>query len=508
VPSYPGFIGPTYQGQNISMVGEECINLVPELIQSGHGANDAKYNYYGRPGKTLFATLTDTPVRAMWSGNNRLFAVGGSTLFEVLSDGSITTSTGGGSIGGADGPAQIVSNGNELLVWDGSAGSDGAFNTWLATGSQPPFTVINSVGITYLDGYFIALRPGGSDSATDPIPVNTGDQTQINLSALLDGSTWDPLQYAIKGGEPSPILMINAPGSPGGGYEELYLMCEKSIEVWQDTGGTSLDPFPLQRIPGAFINQGIWAPFTIVALDNTIFWLGGDERGNGVVWRMNGYIPQRVSTFAVEYLMQQYQVSGQTIGNAVAYAMQENGHQLYVLNFPGGYPTLVYDVTTDMWHKRTSGSTLGALSNDLGFYHAFTFGMHLLGDPNSGNIYASSASVYQDNGNPIVWSRTAPHVNNAHIWTDQAQLELLFGGPFTSSRTFTLDTSNDGGFNFGSSRSATFPAASPSSGPAYQRAVWRRFSRSRDRVARITTTDNLQQAWLDCIINPQAGTGN
>lgn len=493
-----GFVGQTYQSRNRSISSDRSINLYPELVEGGHPASQgSKFALVGCPGKTLFATI-GSPVRAMWGGNNRLFAVGGSSLYEISSAGSVTN---WGAVNGS-GPAQIVSNGNQLLVWNGDLAPT-AFNTFCFTGvSVVP--VITSVGITCINGFFVALRPGGADFAGDPLGLATADQTQLNWSTPFDGKQWDPLDYAVKQGAPDAVQMILGPGSPAGGPEELWLLGKKTTEVWYVTGGTAQNTNIFSPVSGAFVNQGLWAKMSAVSLGNTTYFLGGDDRGVGAVWRMNGYIPERVSTFAVEQFIQSYATAGVDISAATGYAYQQDGHQFYVLNFPGT-ATWVYDHGLGLWHERYSGASLGALSSDRGGYHAATFNGHFVGDPNSGAVYKLDLGVFTDGGNPIVFSRTAPHLNNERSWVRYDQFRLDFGGPFplTSPRNYTLDISNDGAFTFPISRSLTIG----SGGWSPTRAQWNRLGASRDRVFRVTTTDAQQQSWIDAYLRMSAGSG-
>ena len=501
MPSF-GFIGPSYVSENPSVANDRLVNLYPELIESGTGpSKGAKYAYYNRPGLTLLANLGSSG-RALWGGNNRLFAVIGSNLLEVNASGSVLhTYTIGGS-----GPAQIVfvpsgpglsaPSSGALLVWDGSNGSSA--NVWYVDGttSTPP-AVISGVGVGCIDGYGVVLRPPiPPGSSTDPIPINTIDGTQFNLSQEYVANVWDPLQYAIKTGAPDQLQAVYTPGSAGGaGPEELWLFGKVSAEVWYDTGGSTLDPFPFQRVSGAFVMQGMWAANSAAALDNSIFWLGGDQRGPGVVYRSNGYTPVRVSNHAVEYAIQQYVLTGSDISDAIGYTYEENGHGFYVLNFPTAGATWVYDITTQMWHERAHSGVSGG---QLGYYHAWTLGKHFLLD-SSGNLYSSSIATYQDNGNTITWQRTAPHVGSEFEWMRINQFMLMFGPSASITRNFTFEVSKDQGLSFPVSRSLSAPAI-PGQPPPYQRISARQLGRARDWVFRVTSTDNCQQAWIDAFV--------
>jgi hypothetical protein len=509
MPSF-GFIGPAYQGRSPVIACEQLFNLFPELQESSNSASKGtKYNYYGTPGTSVFCATGASSIRALWGGNNALYAVADGNLIQINSSGSVIAT---GAIGTASGPAQIVGGPSgvsaALLVWDGSSGASGPNTWWVAgLGVTAPVPVISSLGITYCNGYFIALRPGGADFAGDPIPINTADQTQFNVSAILDGSTWNPLNYAIKTGAPDALQMIFGPATPGGGPEELWLLGKKTIEVWYAVPGTALNPFPFQQVQGAFINQGLWAKMSVAGLADGIYYLAGDDRGVGMVVRMNGYIPQRVSTHAIEYLIQSWIAAGSDVSTATGYGYQEQGHNFYVLTFPGN-GTIVYDATENLWHQRaTITGSAGSLSYAQAKgqqFHAATFGLHLVADLNSGNIYSQSLSTYQDDGSPLWRVRASPHLDMEQLWTYYDQLQLDFGPyPPASTATFYLEISDDGGQTF----NPPITVVVGSGGTSPSRAVWRRLGRSRNRVFRVSTSNAVAQAWVDAYLRMRAGTG-
>lgn len=516
-----GFIGPTYQSENPSVDAERLINLYPEMVESGPYTTKSKLAYYHTPGTRLFVTLGDSPVRALWSGNNQLVALAGSTLYTLSTTGSVTGSYALANPSGGLTPGQIVfipsgpglslATSGALLVWDGSPGYNGSAtyqNVWYVDGTtgSPP-AVISACGIGCIDGYGVALRPGCSAAAgaADPIPIVTQDQTQFNLSGIFEAyaGAWDGLQYAVKTGAPDSLQALYTPGQNpmGAGPEELWLFGKDTIEVWYDTGGTSLDPFPFQRVPGAFIAVGLWAAQSLAAVGTQLVFLGGDQRGVGMVYAMNGYVPQRVSNHAIEYAIQQTQSAGVDISSAVGYSYQENGHNFYVLSFPGGR-TFVADFSSldasgrPMWHERARGSALGSLSNSW-LFHAWAGGQHFVAGDNTGNIYVSSLAAYQDNGSSILRCRIGPSVSNEQKWVRHSQFWLSVGGPYNVSRSYEVDWSNDGGNNYGNQFTLGVQQNPTTS---LGRILINNLGRSRQRNYRVQTTDNQPQAWLDAYI--------
>ena len=506
MPSF-GLIGPSYTTQNRAADSERTVNLYPEFIESGNGASAAtKLFLTHTPGFSSFCDTGEASIRAMWSGNNRLFVLAGSNLLEISSGGSVLTDF--GAIGAYAGltPGKIIAapygQSAALLVYDGDPSPDAA-NIYLATGAQSPFAVISGVDIAYIDGYFVALRQPGADFAGDPVPTATENGTQFNLSTPLNGAEWDPLQYGIKTASTDQLQTILGPGSFNGGPEELWLMGKKTIEVWYNTGGSSLNPFPFERVHGAFITCGVWAKDSVVGFRNTVAFLSGDDRGEATVVAMRGYTPERISNYAVENAIRGYIQAGSDVSDAIAYGYQENGHEFYVLSFPTAGAQWVYDLGLKMWHERASGSAWGSLTAPPAQFHATAFGKHFVGNMNSGVIYQASLSTYQETGSAILRGRISPHINNERLRMFYDRLQLDVGGPFSDTRTFSLENSNDGGFTYGTAKQLVI-------GPSQQsesRLIWRRLGMSRDRVFRVSTTDNLPQAWVDGYVFFEPSTG-
>src|SRR5262245_54002776 len=117
------FVGPSYQSWSPKQDIERAINLYPEA--SGSAGAKTPIAYYGRPGLQTFTTLPTAPVRGLWAGEQRLFAGGGSRLYEVFPDASFTDL---GDIGddAAHTPVQMFPNGNQLMIV--SAGGVIVFN--------------------------------------------------------------------------------------------------------------------------------------------------------------------------------------------------------------------------------------------------------------------------------------------------------------------------------------------------------------------------------------------
>jgi hypothetical protein len=353
VAKYPGFIGPGYTSQSRIADVERTVNLYPEKIESGVGKAD--WVLYPGPGFEEVVELDDSPVRGLYSLNGRTFAVAGTHLYEIAPDWTVTER--GDGINDLDGtPATMCGNGDgghQLFITSGSKGyifdtEDSSFSMVLDGASQGGF----------IDGFFLALDPQSST---------------LKISELEDGTTWDATQVAQRNaGADRWCGMICS-------HKEIWLFGSLTTEVWYNDGAA---PFPFAPNPSVFINFGILAPYSVAILDNAPIWLGQSADGVGVVYRANGYTPQRVSNHALEYRLSTFE----TLLDAHAWTYQDQGHAFYVLTFPTAQETWVYDAATGAWHERGSWDGSRFIGSPV-WQHTYAYGKHLVGGRVTGRIY-------------------------------------------------------------------------------------------------------------------------
>lgn len=490
---YPGFTAGAYTNQSLVEQGERCVNLYPERYEQAASApNQEGLFFTAVPGYSAFATLPKSPIQHMVVANNgTLYVIAGGEFYEVSAAavikhrGSVHIPSGGSHYRSAD-------NGLQLLVVN-----DG--NSWLYTYSTRTIQAVSiddPVDCAFIDGYFIALKR---------------DSRQFQISAIMDGTTWDALDFAVAEGAGDNISAIFAD------HRELWLFGERRTEVFYNSGNPD---FPFERLPGGFIEHGCAAPLSVAKLDNSLVWLGGDARGSGMAWRANGYTPQRISNHAVEWVWSQYE----RIDDAVAYAYQETGHQFYVLHFPSARPTRimadgapsvgyagatwVYDASTNLWHERAYWDQVrGVEGAHRGRFHAFAFGKHLLGDYTSGALYEQAADVHDFAGAPRRWFRSAPYLTNENRRTFYSRFELLYlAGQGTSTGqgaapVARLKWSNDAGATWSNELDASMGAI----GATNQRCFWNRLGSGRRRCFAVTGSDPVRTVLIDAFIEASAG---
>lgn len=459
------FVGPSSPGRSVNADCQRTLNCYLEMDNSTPRAPVA---LYGTPGLTLVATIGGGPIRAMFRHGDAIMVISGSAVFKAT-PGWATAYL--GSIGTSSGPVGIASNGTQLLIVDGTAGWIISLSTWtMALVSDPDFPA-GVKRATYQDGYFIV----------------TGDSSQkfyIN-EMPNDGTAWNGLDFASAEGSPDYTIGCISD------HREIWLFGDDSVELWINNGNAD---FPFERSGNTFIEVGCAAADTICKADNTVYWMGKDDRGGPTVWKAQGYTPIRVSTSAVEKSMQSYA----TVSDARAWSYQQEGHTFYVLSFPSADKTWVYDVATGQWHERSS-LIAGVDRMWRAACHVFWNLDNLVGDYASGAIYKMDLDSYLDAGNPIKRLRTTQAMestqNRVFYSSLQVDMETGVGG------TLEMSYSNDGGHTWKDAA----PASLGSTGAYGTRAIYRRLGYGRNRVWRISTESNAKFAVLGAVANIENG---
>jgi hypothetical protein len=362
-------LGSSYVIRSVNAADNRMVNLYPEVIAEG-GKEPA---YLQRcPGLTRVVTVGSGPIRGLYSLGSFLYVVSGSEFYKV-STAYVATKI--GDVTGT-GPVSMADNGTQIFI---ACNPD----SYIYNVDTLGFAQITdedfpgAVTVGYLDGYFVFNEP---------------DSQRVWVTALLDGTSIDPLDFASAEGSPDGLVSLIID------HREAWLFGTNSVEVWYNSGEAD---FPLSRIQGAYNEIGCIAPYSVAKMDNSVFWLGADARGQGIVYRANGYQGQRISTHAVEYAIQQYA----DLSDAVGYTYQQDGHTFYVLNFTGADTTWVFDAATGSWHER-AGFFNGDFTRHRGNNHARFNGNPHVGDYQNGKIYTFSLDVYADDGAVQKWLRS------------------------------------------------------------------------------------------------------
>lgn len=476
-----GLIGPSYTLSSVNADAQKTVNLFAEMNETGKGKSVSMLR--GTPGCKRFCTLPDAGgirAQALWTtSQGRCFTVQNAAFYEIFANGTFHRY---GSLLTTAGPVRMAENGLQLVAVDGPYGYvfDLSTHVWTQITTE---NFYGSSRVDFLDQYLLFVRP---------------DSQQFYFTSLA-GTSFDALDFASAEGAPDQLRSLLVT------HREIWLFGATSTEVWFDAG--DLD-HPFQRIAGAFLQQGTAAAQSPCQVGESICWLGASAEGAGIVWQAQGYQPQRISTHAVEGAIAGYADSTDALG----WSEQREGHLWYVLTFPSGNATWVYDLTTQEWFEK---SYLTPATGELGRHranaHTFAFGKHLVGDYADGRIYELDASTYTDDGDALKWLRRAPYIaapDLPYVFHHILQLDLETGGgldaglvPGTDPQVM-LRWSDNNGHSWGTEH----VVSAGQIGETQSRALWRRLGRSRARVYEVSGTDPVKRALLGAHLETEVAT--
>ena len=473
-----------------------CPGLIPLVSAPGGGAPGffSTMTQWPQP-----SSITNLPVRGFWElpgGNTALVVIANTcylmtvatqataTSFPTLalsSVGTLLTSSGPVSIADDNGVGYGVSGttvGLAVIV-DGPYGYSydyltGAFSKI----SDPSF--LGSDRVVMIDGWFVFNQPG-----------TQAFYTPTQQYSLTFGS-----YYALKDAAPDNLVTIAAC------KEQLWLVGEKTTEIWYDAGGQY---FPFQRLVGTLIQSGCKAKHSISRFSeggqDGLIWFGRSERGENVIIRTKGFSAEVVSNPGFGDEVATYPITSDAIG----YTYQEDTHEFYVLTFPTADVTWVFDAQSGLLHKRLSYDPYAQQFHRHRSNAFLNFqGMRLVGDYQCGTIYQYTRTAYTDAGWPILAWRRSPHVwdkgQRGRVFMSSLQLDFLPGvgnsSGIGSNPQCTLAISRDGGQTFGQ----RWPAPLGQIGQTRNRTMWRRLGMGRDNVLDLQIIDPVRRDLVGCTL--------
>ncbi len=473
--SYPGWNGPAYQSSSYMADSEILRNWLLEKNESPSAP--APYVMLPCPGFSTFATVSQAPIRGMFQQLGRAFFVAGYAFYELFADGTTTLR---GSVEADTHPVTIHANGdagNQLWITSGGIG----YNYDLTGNSLTTPTITGTATMGgFLDARFLYL-----DASTGA----------FYASALYDGTTWDSTMVAqSEAGDPWRTLAVTPD-------DLIHLIGETTKETWANQGSS---PFPFSKVQEGSSPFGIAAPYAF-SIDSTLTWLAQNARGRGVVLKLNGYTPERISTHAIEDAIHSYG----DISDATMWGYLETGHPFSILTFPTADATWVVDGDNGLWHERAYWDT------STGAFMAYrpgcmmeAFGKTLVGDRLTGTIYEMSADFQSDvDGAAIRRQRQPPRLDSGQnrVIIDSLQLVMDVGqGVLTGqgvTPTVMLQCSKDGGQTFAPEMTASAGAQ----GQWGTRVIFRRLGQARNFVPRFTVSDPVPWRVTDCICDYRVG---
>lgn len=445
------FVGPSYHLRSHPASQQRTIGLIPVPVEPGN--ERTLWIFKDVPGLAQFCNA-GAAIRGMHEINGRAFVVAGNKLYELNGSGNKTEL---GTLISSTGFVGMDSTGTELCV------SDAAILYVLNLSSN----VLESVPfpgrakIAYLNQRILFVHR---------------ESQKFGWTALNDATTIGALSFASAESSPDDLIGIVVD------HSEALLFGSKTGEPWQNTTSSAI----FDRNTGGVWDVGAVAEHSIQKIDSGTFWLARTGNGQGTVYKLNGYQPQRISTQAIEELM-----TGLDLSEASAYTYEDEKSSFYCINVPGHNTTLVFDVFSGQWHERAE-LTNGLFAQHRATCHVFAFGEHLFGAAD-GIIYRSDHTLSSNDGDPLVRDRITPlvstpgrkRVHPSEFWLDcergtggQVMFRYSINGGRTWSSWKTKSVGAIGVFN--------------------KQLRWRRLNSGKDFIVQVRCTDNVP-------FNPVAG---
>lgn len=515
---FEALCGPSYGFNNKFASVERCVNWYVTPNEESGTETKFKTALMPSPGNMAFGQLPvpapyNQPNRGLLELRGQFYGVNGTVVFEMSSKGVYLNVV--GTVASDGKPVSMVANGNgQIFIASAGLGyvipKGGGVGTLIAVNAPGDF--LGASYATFQDGYILVVTPNSNQ-----IQISGNDTTPLG-----DATLWSAANISIQAGQQDYLKAIIS------SREYVRLMGHRRSQVYANVGNNGVGNFPFQSFNETFIETGLAATFSLADLGDSLIWIGEDSRGIRACWRDGAFQPARVSNFAVEQQWQNYA----RIDDAVAFPFIWRGHLMYQVSFPSafvnnpvsGFPlgasptysgaTWVYDVTASallgksIWHERSYQTAMGYAQCRSEQFHAFAFGLHLVGsvglDGNPGAIYQYSDGPggYTDcgrdiNGNqitgPIVRQRIVPHIwsSNKRIIVNRLELELSRGTgldgnpPVGVDPQIYLQISRDGGNSYGPELNAPIGRI----GEYLPRVLFNRLGYGRDTVYKLTFSD-------------------
>lgn len=519
------FIGNTSEANSSFSDYQKTVNFYPEASQGGRG----DVTLYPTPGYTVFSDIGLGGMRGAIVFNNKLYAVSGDILYEVLSTGSRSVI---GTLSSNIGQVNLAQNGTQIILVDGTAGYiyDDTYSTFqeikqYATGTNNAVVVNKLTDVTadFVTAGVIAgtvvynVTTGASAtvtavdgattlSLTSHIFTNTGETYEVGsndfpngathveffdgyfivndpsnagryqFSASYNGHDWPVEQFATAERSPDELQGLAVNG------RELWLIGKETAEPWYNAAAPIV---PFEPINNGFSEWGCAAPYSIATNNGTLFWLSANQEGQGQVVATAGLNTQVISTNAIAAEISKFS----KIDDAIGFTYTYQRHNFYVLTFPTADRSFVYDTTTQLWHEWSSG---GVDKRHVANFHIFFDNRHMVGSSEVGKMLQLDWDKYTEDGENITRLRRGPYIKgdaDEFVFHHKVKMDFETGvGNSDDEYPVVMLRWTDDGKTFSNELWRPLGAQ----GEYYRTVEWRKLGRSKYRAYEVQITDPVK----------------
>jgi hypothetical protein len=384
-------------------------------------ADAIMYNYYAtknsdgrvfserRFGIQPSITVTAGAALGLFAFGTHVLEVVGTTFYsDGVANGTVDgTSQYQFTLTGQGGTAVFLKNNAKAYTWNG---------TVLTQVTDVNYPAVTVPGVAWLDGYVFVLTPGGI----------------LTNSNLNTPATWAALNTINGSLSPDPGACVTRL------YNYVASFGTFSTTFFYDAGNTPPGS-PLLPNISAVVNVGCAVGTSMVASENTLFWVGQTHQKGRKVYTMNGLSPQPISDEFIEKILNADALVASTV---YAYYIEINGGAFYVLTLTGSNCTLVYNAQAGMW-SRWSTSALGTPQVAAGASEAN--GIVTVNLPNHGLNNPAVVKITSSNSSPMFLGTVVVNVIDVNTITYSPNPAALVGGINDNTiNTFTINAESVG----------------------------------------------------------------
>lgn len=519
--SFDAIVGPAYSYPSKPVDCQECVNFECLNVGSGNSpykrmlvstAGTKKIRFRVRGTSEILETLptanaSQSRVRGihkcsvpfMGDSFDGVVVVGSDAVWKLgLPDANFVCDiTRIGVISEGSSPVSIIDAGGEsgssspqkILIADGTTAYYVNMDT-MAFGSLGNTVPQRPSRLVYLDARVFMC---GTDK-------NGGEPSQrVYWSAINRPDSWQELDFVSAAMKSDPVKAIAAAGT------YLWMVGSETFELWQSTSSSGTLYSPIRKVNGVASGVGTVSGDSVASIASSVFFVGGGETGRLRIYE--GSSNGTISVISTDAMSQEF-ASYSTMEDAQGMCWSDDGQVYYAVTFPTQDVTWVYNVGQKYWHRRSSRT--GTIDHRWNITVMSSACSMVIGaNGATGELYHVSTHYNDDDGDPIVRRRVAPHLrqNGKLLRHMSLELELECGNANASgpgSAPQIMLCALDGA---GRIRREPRWKSSGTQGMYRRRVKWYRLGTAVDRCYEICVSDPVRWTIYGATIETEEGQG-
>lgn len=375
--------GGSYPSESPPVSQQRAINLYVDIVQAAALSQEI---LKGTPGINQLATTGEIKQvnRGSETFKNRSYHVNGDKLYRlnraIDGDGIETFTT--TSLGTIDGTGFVFMSASRTQLMILVPGGKG-------------YIFVDDPGDSLVEITDAGFTANGAPQSLEFISsffACTTDEDLTIFSSQNDGLAWNDLDKIAPDADPDALVGLFEYKS------QLMLMGTETTQV--ATLVTTADT-PLQIQRNFELSKGLSSPFGVAAANDTFLWVGSGKDESPAIWQFAGASTQKVSTTAIDNILQG--LTDTEVSNIHALSYAQKG--AYFVNFYLPDTTLSYNTITQKWNdvqsdivnsegiKETTRSRVNSLTT--------AYGRVIVGDSQDGRIGELSPEIFSEYSNEI-----------------------------------------------------------------------------------------------------------